>query len=217
MQVSYYRADFFVNNHTLMQYYIYQHRAADTGAIFYVGKGKDKRHADKNKRSRYWKFYVEKHGFTSEIIANGLDEELAFLAEMECIDIYRKRGIKLVNLSNGGEGCSGYSHPHSEESKKKMSIARLGNTNKLGKKISNESKLKISIAKKGKSLSEKHKKSISKGLIGNKHTAKLTDDQIRYIRNNKSIMTHIELGNKFGVHKNTIHKIWRFERYKDVI
>ena len=199
-----------------MQYYIYQHRAADTGNIFYVGNGKDKRHADKNKRSRYWKFYVEKHGFTSEIIANGLSEELAFLAEMECIDVYKKRGIKLVNLSNGGEGCSGYSHPHSEESKKKMSIARIGNTNKLGKKISDESKLKISLARQGKPLSEKHKKSISNGLIGNKHTAKLTDDEVCFVRANKGIMTHVQLAKKFGLHKNTIHKIWRFERYKDV-
>jgi len=29
-------------------------------------------------------------------------------------------------------------------------------------------------------------------------------------------MTHIQLAEKFGIHKNTIHKIWRFERYKDV-
>ena len=33
-----------------MYFYIYQHRAADTNQIFYVGKGKDKRFSDQNKR-----------------------------------------------------------------------------------------------------------------------------------------------------------------------
>jgi len=201
-----------------MQYYIYQHRAVDTGNIFYVGKGKDKRHADKNKRNRYWKFYVEKHGFTSEIIADNLDEELAFLAEIECIDVYKRRGIKLVNLSNGGEGCSGYSHSHSEEQKAKWSAMRKGVTSpRKGVKLSDETKEKLRIARQGKPLSEQHKKSISNSLIGNKHTAKLTDDEVRFVRANKGIMTHIELSKKFGIHKNTVHKIWRFERYKDVI
>ena len=200
-----------------MQYYIYQHRAADTGNIFYVGKGKDKRHADKNKRSRYWKFYVEKHGFTSEIIANGLDEELAFLSEIECIDLYKRRGIKLVNLSNGGEGCSGYSHPHSEEQKAKWSAMRKGvESPRKGVKLSNEIKEKMRQSKLGKPNSQAHNKAISNGLIGNKHTAKLTDDQIRFVRASKGIINHIELAKKFGLHKNTIHKIWRFERYKDV-
>ena len=52
--------------------------------------------------------------------------------------------------------------------------------------------------------------------MGNKHTAKLSDDDVRFVRANQGKMTHIELGEKFGVHKNTIHKIWRNERYKDV-
>ena len=98
-----------------------------------------------------------------------------------------------------------------------MSIARIGNTNKLGKKISEESKAKISVARKDKPLSEEHKNAISKGLIGNRHTAKLSDDEVRFIRANQGKMTHIELGQKFNVHKNTIHKIWRLERYKGVI
>jgi hypothetical protein len=197
-------------------YYIYQHRATDTNQIFYVGKGKDKRFCDKNKRGRHWKFYVAKHGFVPEIIQNSMDEELAFLAEMECIDAYKKRGIKLINMTNGGEGRSGYSFPHTEESKRKMSIARIGNANKLGKKISDESKAKISVARKDKPLSEEHKAAISKGLIGNKHTAKLTDDQVRFVRANQGTLTHIQLGLMFGIHKNTVHKIWRNERYKDV-
>ena len=217
MPVGCYQGDFSLNNHTLMEYYVYQHRAIDTNKIFYVGKGKGIRHADKNKRSRYWKFFVEKHGFYSEILKANLDEDFAFLIEKEAINIYKKRGIKLVNLTDGGEGCSGYSHLHTAESKAKMSASQIGNTNKNGKTLSAKSKEKISKAKLGKHLSIEHCKAISNGLIGNKHTAKLTDDEVRFVRTNKNIMTHIELGKMFGLHKNTIHKIWRFERYKDVI
>ena len=198
-------------------YYIYQHRSADTNQIFYVGKGKDKRFCDKNKRSRYWKFYVEKHGFVGEIIKDEMDEELAFLAEMECIDVYKKRGIKLVNLTNGGEGCSGYSMKHFDEQKAKWSAMRKGSPGtRNGVKLSEETKEKISLARKNKPLSEKHRTAISKGLIGNKHTAKLTDNQVRFVRANQGILTHIQLGLMFGIHKNTVHKIWRNERYKDV-
>lgn len=198
-------------------YYIYQHRAADTNQVFYVGKGKDRRFCDKNKRGKYWKNYVAKHGFVPEIVRSDLDEELAFLAEMECIDAYRKSGIALINLTDGGEGCSGYSMRHSEEQKAKWSAMRKGSVSpRNGVKLTEETKAKISAARKGKPLTEDHCKAISNGLLGNKHTAKLSDDDVRFIRNNRHTMTHIELGEKFGIHKNTIHKIWRNERYKDV-
>lgn len=198
-------------------YYVYQHRSKDSGNVFYIGKGKGNRHLDKNKRGRYWKFYVEKHGFTSEIIVNNVDEELAFFAEMECIDVLKRRGIKLTNLTEGGEGCSGYSMRHSKEQKAKWSEMRKGVTSpRKGVKLSDETKEKIRIGHAGKPLTTEHCKAISKALIGNKHTAKLTDDEVRFIRANQGKMTHIELGEKFGLHRNTIHKIWRNERYKDV-
>jgi hypothetical protein len=186
-----------------MQYYIYQHRAADTGAIFYVGKGKDKRHADKNKRSRYWKFYVEKHGFTSEIIANGLDEELAFFAEMECIDIYKRRGIKLVNLSNGGEGCSGYSMSHSEEQKRKWSEMRKGTPSpRKGVKLSDEIKKKMSQSK------------IGKPLIANRV---LTNEKVLEIRQKIGYRNVAKLAKEYGVGESTIRRIRDGKRYGDVI
>jgi len=198
-------------------YYIYQHRTADTNQIFYVGKGKDKRFCDKNKRGRYWKHYVNKHGFVPKIIQDGMDEELAFLVEMECIDVYRRRNIGLINLTDGGEGCSGYSMSHSEEQKAKWSLDRKGMPSpRKGVKLLDSTKEKIRIARQGKPLTDKHKANISQGLIGNRHTAKLTDDDVRFVRANQGKMTHVELGQKFGVHKNTIHKIWRNERYKGV-
>ena len=155
-----------------MQHYIYQHRKSDTNEIFYVGKGKGTRLNHVKGRNQYWHRVVKKHGFVAEYIAKNLDEQLAFLAEIEAIDVYRKRGIELVNATDGGEGASGYKHTeqhkanlkgnkngssswgitfkgkkHTKESCEKMSIARIGNKNKLGKKLSEESKAKISAAR----------------------------------------------------------------------
>ena len=132
-------------------YYIYQHRSADTNEIFYVGKGKGKRFCNQIKRSEYWKRYVAKHGFVPEIIQDGFDEELAFFAEAECIDVYKRRGIKLINLTNGGEGASGYKH--TEEHKAKLigneywKFAKVNGF--LGKTHSDEQKAKWAEKRKG--------------------------------------------------------------------
>ena len=128
-----------------MQYYTYQHRSADTNEIFYVGKGKGTRLNQSKGRNDYWHRIVDKHGFIAKKIADNLDEELAFLAEMECIDAYRRRGIQLVNATDGGEGASGYKH--SEEHKESLKgnsygASAWGMTFK-GKKHTEESKEKM--------------------------------------------------------------------------
>jgi hypothetical protein len=218
MPGGFYQAAFYVKNQRLMEFYTYQHRSADTNQIFYVGKGKGNRLFDKNKRGRHWKFYVNKHGFVVEKLIDKVDEELAFFVEVEAIDLYKKRGIKLVNLTNGGEGCTGFSMKHTEEQKRKWSLMRKGTPSpRKGVILTSETKQKIRQSRVGKPLSEEHKKTISQSLLGNKNTAKLTEDQVRFVRANQGKMTHIELGEMFNIHKNTIHKIWRFERYKDVI
>jgi len=223
-------------------YYVYQHIKADTNAIFYIGKGKGRRVLSKTGRSVYWKNTVAKHGLAHKFLAKNLDEELAFLVEVEAIDQCRLLGISLVNRTDGGEGASGYKHTdehkakmignpygrfvkkngfkgktHSDEQKQKWAITRKGVISpRKGVTLSEETKQKMSAARKGIPLEDSHKKAISTGLLGNKHTAKLSDDDVKFIRANQGVMTHIDLGARFGVHRNTIHKIWRNERYKDV-
>ena len=109
-----------------MIYYIYQHRKADTNEIFYVGKGKCNRLYGLQGRNKYWKNTVKKHGYIAEKLFDGLDEELALLSEIEIIDIYKKRGINLVNMTNGGEGISGHSYIRSDETKRKLSESKKG-------------------------------------------------------------------------------------------
>mgnify|MGYP003349371684 CR=1 FL=1 len=104
-------------------FYVYQHRTKDSNEIFYVGKGKGNRCNTSKGRNRYWHRIVNKHGgYVVEKIAENLDEQMAFQIEMETIEKYKMQGILLTNMTNGGEGTSGFSHPHTEEHKQKLKL-----------------------------------------------------------------------------------------------
>lgn len=122
---------------TVGNFYVYMHSRLKSGEPFYVGKGRGARAYADRSRSPYWKNITAKDGgFYANIIVGGLDEELAFLVEMEAIDRYRRLGVKLSNLTNGGEGISGYRFPNGAHNK--------------GKPCSDEIKIRIS-----KTLKEK--------------------------------------------------------------
>lgn len=135
-------------------YYVYEHLRADTGAPFYVGKGKGARCKSTQGRNTYWRNVVRKCGppVIRQVVA-GLDEELAHLVEMELIAKHRALGTRLTNMTDGGEGMSGYlwtkeaalqrasalrglkrpdisarltGVPKSDAHRKNLSIARLG-------------------------------------------------------------------------------------------
>jgi hypothetical protein len=94
--------------------------------VFYVGKGSGWRSGITQHRNNYWKNVVAKAGgFTVRKIVENVDEELAFLAEQERIDQLKRLGVKLTNLTNGGEG----SFNPSEETRRKMSEIRIGEKN----------------------------------------------------------------------------------------
>ena len=67
---------------------------------------------------------------------------------------------------------------YDDETIKKMSESHLGNTAKTGKKLSNETKEKISKAHMGKKLSDEHKEKISQGGKGIKRSEE-TKEKIR--------------------------------------
>ena len=103
-------------------FYVYEHIRKDTNTVFYVGKGKNNRAYTSVGRNQYWKNVVSKAGgFDVKIITKDIDEELAFLVEIERIDQLKRLGIQLTNLTNGGEGMSGYTP--TEETKKKMKLS----------------------------------------------------------------------------------------------
>ena len=136
---------------TKNEFYVYEHTRNDTGAIFYVGKGKRSRCSTKSSRNKYWNNIVNKaNGFKFRKIAINLDNELAEFAEIERINQLKRLNVKLCNITEGGDGnTSGFKL--SEETKKLISQKMLGRPSPFkGKKRPKEVGENISKAKKGK-------------------------------------------------------------------
>jgi len=86
-------------------FYVYIHKDFK-GTPFYVGKGKGMRYLDMKHRNSWWSRKVKKmRGFTALILKSGLCESDALQLEIKIIAKYKKHGIILCNVTEGGEGC----------------------------------------------------------------------------------------------------------------
>jgi len=112
------------DQHSPRIFYVYIHRRATDGSIFYVGKGTGSRSVSRSGRNRYWGNVSRKYGFSSEIVKDGILEADAFELEIFLISELRLAGLALTNLTNGGEGASGLRH--TEESRYKLRMSKLG-------------------------------------------------------------------------------------------
>jgi hypothetical protein len=152
-----------------MEHYTYAHYKPD-GSIFYIGKGSGDRAYRTNHRNRYWKHIVAKHGsYTVDILARWKTHKEALSHEVLLISCFKDMGHKLANLSDGGEGNSGYKA--TPETLAKMSASAKGKQSwAKGKKLkphTGETKRQMSVAHKGKPKTEQHRLNISlskKGL-----------------------------------------------------
>lgn len=138
------------------EHYVYAHRRASDGQLFYIGKGRRRRAWHGSGRNRHWRFIAEKHGFEVEIVKANLPEQCALTLEQILI---AKIGIaNLANATLGGGGAVGWRH--SEDAKRRIGAAFKGRklTEKQraalrigdGKRLSAEHRLKLSLAKLGK-------------------------------------------------------------------
>lgn len=102
------------------KFYVYVHRRATDGTIFYVGKGSGKRLHDKSGRSQYWKRVANKHGWTSQVFIWFSQEQCALSFEVALIAHIGRDN--LVNATIGGEGvCNPSIHV-----REKMRAAKIG-------------------------------------------------------------------------------------------
>lgn len=137
-----------------MSFYTYAHYTKDTKELFYIGKGKNRRAFQIYGRNRYWKNKVAKHGgFTVKILAKWKSEIEAFEHEKFLVSCFKG---SLVNLTDGGEGCSGF--VQSEEAKAKRSIALKG------KPLTEERKKNIVLSLVGRKLAKEHAEKSRKNL-----------------------------------------------------
>jgi hypothetical protein len=75
----------------------------------YIGKGKRNRAFNFYKRNKHWhNIFTKDNPPTVVLIAENLTEEEAFAIEIQQIAFAREHGVKLCNITNGGEGVSIY-------------------------------------------------------------------------------------------------------------
>ncbi len=153
---------------------VYRHIRLDTGRPFYIGIGKHIKRAFLKGKSRgtHWSGVVKKYGYEVEILFYDLTWAKACEKEIEFIKLYGRldkgTGI-LVNKTDGGEGCHGT--VQSEEARLKMSKAKkgkyIGNKNPNFGKRGEKSPLFGRIgANKGKKQSEEIKRKRSIAMTG---------------------------------------------------
>ena len=150
-----------MNNGHVVYYFI-----RPDGTPFYVGitnnfKRRKRRHYCNILNGNSYPKYNKARKLISEgfifdqmiiIVERNLTEEEAKQREIDLIRELKDKGIKLYNLTAGGEGFSGFS----KEQMQKMADKRRG------KKLPKEVRRKISEARKGMKFSEEHKKNLSK-------------------------------------------------------
>lgn len=95
------------------EFYVYEHWRTDKGLPFYVGKGSGKRAQDmvlRGKRHKNLRKRLSLKGFEVEvrIVFPRLSEDEAFTLERSLISYWRSRNVKLLNLTDGGDGTKGY-------------------------------------------------------------------------------------------------------------
>lgn len=150
--------------------YVYRHIRLDKNEPFYIGIGSDeeyKRASTPKNRNIFWKRVVNKTDFEVEILCDNLNWDEACIKEKEFIFLYGRKDKNkgsLCNLTDGGDGSVGVIV--SEYGRKQRSEFMKS---RINKPITEETRLKLSLAHKGKSLSAEHKSKIS---IANKGKTK---------------------------------------------
>lgn len=159
----------------MIDFYIYLH-CKPNGDPFYVGKGFGYRSHKFSIRNLHHKRIVAKCGGKANIevlVFARASEKEAFDDEVAWIHVLREAGYELANKTNGGDGIQGFRHSAETRAKQAISasgrkhspesIARMTVNNKAG---TAEVRAKLSIAHKGKTLTDDHRKRISDSLKG---------------------------------------------------
>lgn len=175
-------------------YYAYLHCRPD-GSPFYVGKGHGRRMHNLTDRTVWHKHVTTKYG-AHNILIGKLDcssEEIAFELEKGLIKCLRRMGHALVNLTEGGDGASGYV-PTAET---RARIAEAGR----GRKASAETRAKRSATRKAQMLADPSiANNMSAKLKGRKFSeetlARMRDSQRRSYATNPERGARIAAGNR---------------------
>lgn len=141
--------------HSTIVIYIYALIDPRTGDIRYIGKTKNLRARNNSHRSEVNRKTYHLYRWIAQLKQQGLEPDLIVLeetneqewAERECFWIAKGRelGWRLTNITNGGKGGpSNLGREHSEQTRKKISLANSGSRHhQYGKKVPESTKRKI--------------------------------------------------------------------------
>lgn len=124
-------------------FYTYAHYKPDN-SVFYIGKGRGRRAWAKDNRNPHWRNVVLKHGEPKiEVLAQWVTEQEALDHEKFLIWCFRDMGQSMANITDGGDGISGYKH--TLETKKILSAhhKRLHNLPEQKAKNSERNRLRM--------------------------------------------------------------------------
>lgn len=146
----------------------------------YIGKSKlglafRRRTHEKSREPVGFPAAIRKYGkeaFDWNVLYSSDDDRALMAAEVALIADYRATGIRMYNITDGGDGCAGRKmspsqlvgmrKPRSEETKAKMRASNTPEVQaarraaRLGKTLSQEARTKISAAQKGRKKSPEH-------------------------------------------------------------
>lgn len=94
----------------LLKYYVYRHIRLDSNTPFYVGKGQGTRAFNLKERNQFHKNIAKKYNCKIEILKYFSSEKEAFNFEKKLIKLYKSLGYCETNITDGGDGISGFKH-----------------------------------------------------------------------------------------------------------
>jgi len=157
-------------------FYVYAHLRNDTGAIFYVGKGRGKRAIQRCGRNKHWQNIAGASGFRAVYLWSNVDEISALALEIKTIASLRQDGAALTNVTDGGCGLSGMRF--SDDHKRKIGLSRVGRKRTDDEKASIAAGtklamtpdvcLRIALAATSRVPSDEAKRKISEAMMGRK-------------------------------------------------
>ena len=179
---------------------VYRHIRLDKNEPFYIGIGKtEKRAYNKHNRNRHWKSIIFNTPYRVEILFDDLSWEKAIEKEIELIELYGRKDLglgTLVNLTDGGESLPGSKNPmfgkkRTDGEKKQISQKLTGN------KLSEETKLKISLSGRGIKRSPEY---IEK-LTQRKHSSESIEKMKKrvFTEEHRRKLSESKKGNKNGI------------------
>lgn len=147
----------------MREFYAYLWKRED-GSPYYAGKGTSNRAFKGSSHN----VKIPKDVSRIQLIP-AISEDEAFGLEIRLISLFGRKDKGtgcLRNMTDGGEGVSGHSHIVTEETRKKMSLAQVGNKKTLGFRPNEETRKKLSEIAKKRTYSEETRRKISEAKKG---------------------------------------------------